>query len=395
MKVLSVNTLNLDKLYEVCTHQVNETINQKFGSDIFELYNNIEISFGLDNVTPIDAFFLKEMTSKTTDLVDIVLDYDNLDYDTNIRRYAKYINDILEDKSINDKEKWDYPYLYGPACILKGKMGVSITGSSLVSILGDEPADFFLKATSGTCANNDSGPLSFKTDFDVNSTNISAFLAKIFLDSFNRRMNNRFSSIDELSDTGIHNHFVQHEALTKLVSIRNPYLAIDIKNESPDKYNEDIAEYRRFMATSFYKEIRKNNIKISEFEVSCYSNMSTLLELYMKLPKRFFTVVEDFRIPFSFREIYIPSDYPEKVASTLTKRYEEMQSSIDTIKSSMYEKFSHVYLNSKISYTIKVSLEDINLYINQLLKDKSLTTESVSVLISIIKFAKAVYTTTY
>ena len=391
MRVLSVNTLNLDKLYKTCAFQVNETNNVKFGSNIFELYNNIEISFGLSDVTPIDAFFLKEITTKTTKLVDLEIDSDNLDYDTNVRRYAKYVRNIMEDSSVKSDEKWDYPFLYGPAHILKGKMGVSISGSDLVSILGNEPSDFFLKATSGTCADNVSGPISFKTDFDLNDSNISAFLAKLFLDSFNRRMKNRFSLIDEISDTGINKYFVQHESLIKLKSVRNPYLVIDFKNTESKVWKKDVDNYKELMSSSFYKEINNDILKITEFEVECYSNLSTLIELYLALPKRFFITVEDFRIPFSFKDIYIPSDYPEKIAATLTRRYEEMQTSIDTLQSSAYDKISHTYLNSKISYTMKLSLEDINLYINQLMKNKSLSVESISILVSILKFAKSIY----
>ena len=75
MKITTVNTLNLEKLYEVCVKKINEgTENQKFGANIYELFNNIEISFALEEVSMMDAFFLKQISSKCSPLFDTTLD---------------------------------------------------------------------------------------------------------------------------------------------------------------------------------------------------------------------------------------------------------------------------------------------------------------------------------
>ena len=396
MKVLTVNTWNLDKLYEICVKKVNEfQASTKFGYNMYEMYNNIEISFGLTDVSPIDAFFLKEISFKSSSLVDIDIDYRNLDFDPVVRRYANFIHEVMEEKSITTKEKYDYPYNHGPAHIIRGNMSVTLTGSRLLPILSEDPVSFFLQATSGTCANNDSGPITFKKDFNLNDANISAFLAKAFVDFFNRRMNVKFSSTDDISDMGLHKFFIQHDENVKLVSIRHPYLSIDFRTMKAEYWKGMVNEFKGLMKDSFYAEMNKRELELTEFEVNCYSTVGALLSLYEILPKRFFTVIEDMRIPFSFKEIYIPESYPEKIASTLLKRYEELQTTIDNLQTSAYDKISHTYLNARISYTLKLSLEDINLYINQILMRNDLRSEVKTILNQIIKFSKAVYKTVH
>ena len=207
-------------------------------------------------------------------------------------------------------------------------------------------------------------------------------------------MNVKFGSTDDLSDMGLHKYFIQHENLVKLVTIRNPYISIDFRSEKSEDIKKDVENFKNFKTSEYYKNLN-GDLDIIEFEVNCHTRLSTFLNLYMILPSRFFTVIEDFRIPFSFKEIYIPADYPEKIASTLSKRYDEIQPVIDTLQTSAYDKISHTYMNSMISYTIKLSLEEINLYINQLLKNRKFSKETTMVLNTILSLSKTVYKTTH
>lgn len=393
MKIRSVSTLNFDKLYNICASKINDEASiPQFGYNIYALYNNLELSFGITDVSPVEAYYLREYSWKSTPLMNIKFDYDNIGLSAGVRRFSMYEHEIMEDDSVTDRQKYEYPYNYGPAILLKGDMNISLSGHRLLSILSDDPSNFFLQSTSGRCASNfgNGSPLMFKKEFDLSSTRFTDFLAKEFSDYFKRHINTRLSNLDNNSDSGLYKYFISHDKGVKLVTIRHPYLEIDIRSEN-DNWKKDVEQYKTVMKSSAsFDELNKNILDATEFEVSCCTPFSTFINLYMNLPTRLFSVIEDIRIPHTFREVYIPSTYAEKVASKLYSRYDVMNDAINTIQDA-YDKICHTYLNANIAYNMKMTLNEINLYINQLAKTNKITADSKNVLMDIMKCSKTVY----
>ena len=73
MQVHSISHINLFKLYEACMLKQNNKkfLDGKFGRNLFALYNNVEITYILEDVSLYEAFLLKRFASRTTRLSNL------------------------------------------------------------------------------------------------------------------------------------------------------------------------------------------------------------------------------------------------------------------------------------------------------------------------------------
>lgn len=396
MRISMVSTLNLDKLYELCYIKQNtvKNINALFSENIINIYNNIEISFYINDISIYEAFILKEFASSTSKLNNkhfLYKKYMPMDAPAELKKYVDAIELITEDNGIHDKVlKSSYPYLYGPCYLIHGDIIAKFTGNELKSFFDVNPIDFFLKVTGGLCATQSDDPnnpaIIFKTDYELDNVQISQHLHSMFMTKFYAYLNKRVTFVDVVTDTVSYKHFTNHSTLTKLATIRNPFLEISLKDTKKEDTTKEIDKYKQ----KFPKEFTQELLKLTTIDVEVYSNFSTFLELFELLPKNMFTMKEDLKIPFKFKEIYIPKEF-EAYYDKLEDRYTKLQAYVEASEYNPMAMYQYTYLNSKFAYTISVKLEDINLYINPLTKEKGFIPETDKVLDSIVKFAKAAY----
>lgn len=395
MRVGMVSSLNLDKLYNLCVTKQNvvENINALFSDNIFDVYNNIELSFLLTDVTVYEAFILKEFATYTTKLTNkhfLYKKYLPMDTPAEIKKYIELIESISDDKGIHDNIRNSYPYLYGPCYLIQGDMIAKFTGKDLKYFFEMNPVDFFLKVTGGLCAtqsddSNNPGIL-FKPDYKLDNVSISQHLQKMFITKYYAYLNKRVTFADLITDSISHKYFTNHEKLTRMVSIRNPYLEVNMKDQKSDEVAKEVTTYK----TKFPKEFSEDLLSMTSIDVEVYSNFSTFLELYENLPKSMFILKEDLKIPFKFKEIYIPESF-EPYYDKLEERYTKLQEYIESINNNPMAMYQYTYLNSRFSYTLHFSESDVNLYINPLTKVKGLMPETNKVLSSLIGYALSVY----
>ena len=296
MRITTVSTLNLDKLYDLCCIKQNtvKNINALFSDHILDIYNNIEISFGLEDVSAYEAFILKEFASVTSRLNNkhfLYKKYLPMDAPAEIKKYVEAIEMVVEDNSIHDKVlKSSYPYLYGPSYLIHGDMIAKFTGNELKHFFDVNPVDFFLKVTGGLCASQNDDPnnpvIVFKTDYELDNVQISQHLRNMFMTKFYAYLNKRLTFVDIITDTVSYRHFTNHSSLTKLSCIRNPYLEINLKDTKKEDTQKEIDKYK----TKFPKEFSPDLLSLTSIDVEVYSNFSTFLELFELLPKDMFTM---------------------------------------------------------------------------------------------------------
>ena len=392
-----VSTLNLDKLYDLCCVKQNvvENINALFSENLVDVYNNVELGFMVKDISIYEAFILKEFATSTSRLANkhfLYKKYMPMDTPNEIKKYSELLESISDDKGIHDNIRNTYPYFYGPAFLVQGDMMCKFTGSDLYKFFDKNPVDFFLKVTGGLCATQSDKPdengnigILFKSDYKLDNLKISKHLQSMFTTKFYAYLNKRVVFADLITDSVSYKYFTNHDKLFKFASIRNPYLEINMKTSSKDDYNKDVMAYR----TKLPKEFRADMLSMTVLDAEIYSNFSTFLELFERLPKYMFIMKEDLKIPFKFKEIYIPEVF-EPYYDKLEDKYTKLQSYIESITNPM-AMYQYTYLNSKFAYTISIKMEDINLYINPLLKDKGLMPETIKVLNQLLKTAQAIY----
>ena len=199
-------------------------------------------------------------------------------------------------------------------------------------------------------------------------------------------LNKRVTFADLITDSVAHKRFSNHDGLTKLSAIRNPYFEVSMKDTPKEKISNEVNRYK----TNFPKDFSEDLLSMTSIDVELYTNFVTFLELFETLPKSMFILKEDLKIPFKFKEIYIPKLF-EPYYDKLEDRYTKLQEYIESLKTNPMAMYQYTYFNSKFAYKMSFSLKDVNLYINPASKIKGLTPEFSEVMTHLVKYSLAAY----
>jgi hypothetical protein len=358
----------------------------KFGRNLFALYNNIEITYILEDVSLYEAFLLKRFASRTTRLSNLQFLKEYTEITGAPKKFTAFVYALQHDEKIPyTPEKHDYCHLYGPTYFIHGDMTITLTGGDLVKLFDMDPTPFFQAASDGKCVQF-VGEGEIKVPellpFKFEPSMITKTLIDLFLDRFQRDSVEFISRVDMFTDIANHNFFSNHDTLIRLAYMKNPYAKLNFKGSHwKATLSEAPAELKK------HKKSFDENTYLT-FEV--YSHFSTFLDLYDKLPKRMFILIEDVKAAAQFQEIYIPSIFDD-FKEHFTKRYEELNEYIQSIADFPYLRYQYTYLNAPIAYSIELSLYEFNVYIAPLMEEKVLKSQSQDVCRSMIKFAKSIY----
>jgi hypothetical protein len=391
MNIYSINAINLNKLYSACCILDNsngDSPSKSFGDDFVYFLNHVEISLALINVTPFDAFLLKNFASSCSRLYERSFSANSGELTPELKKYAKVINDIMTDDNVSDKD--DFIYLNGPSNLTSGKMTVTFTGINLYTFFTLKPKKFFIEASDKACLDASDRLI---PDFNFNTTQDNPILDKIlgyistkFHSEFRKFANKFLTNVDIFSDSAIYTYFSNHKDLVKLASVTNPCIDIQFDTITNEKYHIAIDNYK----DSAPNYVKKNRLTNTNLEFSIYSNFSTFLQLYELLPKSFFISMDDLKVPFKTIEIEIPNQF-RNYEVRLTNRISDIIKARDEAKEP-YDKCNYMFLNSKIYYSLKFTFNDVNYYINPLLKEEGLFEEVRKIINSIIRYSKGTYT---
>lgn len=407
MRIETVNVLGLDILYELCCVKQNsdnsfntsslilKNMNTLLSNKVEDIYNHTEISFALASVSMYEAFILKKFASNVSKLIDthfMYKEYLPMDTPYEVRKYSEIMETIKDDAGLHNIIKYTYPYLYGPAYLIQGDMVCTFTGKELYQFFGKNPVEFFTSMTNGSCIKADepdeNGETKIKLDpnYKIDNFTVTQYIQKLFTNKFYAYLNNEVKFSDMIVDSVTYKNYSSHDRLYKLVRVRNPFLELDLKSSSKEDIINKTTNYR----TKVQKEYKDQVLNLTRVDVSIYSNFSTFLELFENLPNEMFTYREDLKIPFKFKEIYIPKEF-EPYFDKLEDRYTHLQEYIKSLDDNVMAQSQYTYLNSKYSYTLSFTLNEVNLFINPLLKNKGLRKESIDVITGLIKQAQNAY----
>ena len=400
MKIDNLYILNLDRLYKSCCMrqemlEKNKTNNSNFHKGLINLYNHVEFTFTLSEVSVYEYMLLKRFSTTCSKLNNKSILYNSPDYNSDIYEYAKLIHEITHDNEIvNTPIKYNYPFLYGPSFLVKGSCAVTLSGRELINICDIDPSDFFTKATKGKCFIK-LPSVEFDRELDLSEgseirISIDSYIKDRFIRSF---YNNYFiqstTSSDIVSDGAIYYYFDSHDEQIKIKSISNPIFKYDIETENLLDKTNYISELKN-KANNYGDYIGRKNVIDNTYVIfNLYTRFSTYIDLFEKLPKEFFISYEDLKIPANFKEIYIPIEFHDKYRDKLELVYTKLINYIENEHNNFYVKYQCTFLNSMYAYSIKIKLDDINKYINLIDRTKVLP-ETKEIINKIIKFGGAV-----
>lgn len=395
-------TLNLEELYKACClkqYEKSRDSKFEFKSGIINIYNHVELTFNMHDVSIYEYMLLKRYASRCTKLYNKTILYKSPDYSSELYEYAKLIHEITNDKDIiNTRIKHDYPYLYGPSYLIRGECSVTLTGKRLISIFDIDPANTFLLATKGKCL-SENGSITFNKEYNFSNGTEGASnrieIENFITDKFIRAFYNSFfisstTGSDLISDSSIHYYFSTHETPLELFSISNPIVNLNIRRDNLNKATD--------LISSAKSELDDNKVFMDEdviYDDICmifnlYTRFSTYMNLFENLPSNLFISEEDLKIPYNFKEIYIPIEFHQKYSEKLEDAYTSLNTYLDNEHKNFYVKYQCTYLNSMYAYSIKIKLDDVNKYINEV-DSKELLPEAKNIIDEIIKYSRAVF----
>ena len=141
--------------------------------------------------------------------------------------------------------------------------------------------------------------------------------------------------------------------------VNTPYGIINFVNSDALQIQNELSKASRIFTLdeSIIEEAFKNTIIYFEVKSTFY----TFLEMFMKLPTKFFSDYEDIKILLKDNEIIIPDGYDQYTVrlNTIIEKLILFRDSFTKENNNGVEKFNYILLNTPIKYTLQLSLDDI------------------------------------
>lgn len=390
MQIHSITHIHLDQLYQACvTKQNNQEIpGGTFGNHISILYRQVEITFLIHDVSLYEAFLIKHFATSTTPLVNKRYLKEYTEITGAPKKFTALVNAITHnDKVPNQPIKLDYQYLYGPCYFIHGDMSATFTGIDLTKFFEFDPTKFFVDSSDGRCFVINEGEKIPKLipDFQFNESSFGKQLITLFTKSFKEFSLRFIEEADILTDVSLHELFSNQDTPVLIRCLKNPFVKVDFK----ENWKEGLAEPGYLINSSDFKtENFQENTKIT-FEL--HTSFIAFLELYDRIPNRFFTYLEDVRGVFYKKDIFIPDIFMD-YEKDLSSRYKEMNEYIESLKDkSPLLMYQYTYLNAKYSYNIEVSFYEFNLIFGPLMQRVKFRNETLDILKTMLKYMKSIH----
>lgn len=409
MEITNINFLNLDTLYQIVIdkfydHNYN---NVKFGRNLTQLLNHVVISLDLSSVSEYEYIYLKMYSTTITKLYNrrYNIDYINKNYpdvSDSLFKWLTILDTIDKDNDIKSDTMTGY---FSPSGSIVGDCCISLSGSQIASIITLEPMDFFIKASDSKCVIANEDPSKNKLDPNYKDKiytdeSVKNFIISEFLTKFYKFLTEKATLIDLASDSFTNGKFLlcDNKKKVKLMNLRNPYVMCDFVE---DDLKTIVENMKRYKESAMPKEFTINN---TQFEILVCSEFCVFFELMNILPYEKFISLENLNIPAS-ESLDInnapkcPDEWERKYENRFYGRIKafvsELNRSYDT-HSNVIKRLAMTENYIPYSYSILLSLDDIDKYLNTYLSDKKDSTEytdklTISVINEIIKYTLTFY----
>ena len=299
MIVSDVSYLNLEELYDISVRKEEDSNYhlKQFGRNLPQLYGHIEIRYYLKEVNSLEYVFLKMMSSCITKLKYedfghyfghsyVEKSYPEI-YGQALMPYLDYI------------QKENLESLFFPIGVEEGECIVTFRGVELVSLIGMDPRDFFIKASKRICIipGTEKVPArmdhSFKKRVESDET-LKNSCIELLLTHLYKFMTDKLTYVDIPSESFNRSVFGKKNDSTnpfQLVAIRNPWLTINLEKTETARIVSLLNMYQKENLT---KEFTLQNTLL-EFRFSTL--ISQFIDLFRLVPYDKFISMDNFIIP--------------------------------------------------------------------------------------------------
>ena len=174
-------------------------------------------------------------------------------------------------------------------------------------------------------------------------------------------MNTKLASINLFTDVTVKEEYydVNDNNGVFISHVNTPYGIINFVNSDGDQIQHEVLNASRIFTLdeSIIEESFKNTIIYFEVKSTFY----TFLEMFMKLPTRFFSDYEDIKILLKDNEVIIPDGYDQYTVrlNTIIEKLIVFRDNFVKENDRSIEKFNYILLNTPIKFTLQLSLDDI------------------------------------
>lgn len=359
MKITQVEYSNLEFLINtICDGKTNKEHPKDLGTHINNIYNHVSITFFLEEVDIITAYYLKQFSHDNTVILKTLVGDELIDIkDKEFRSLYDDIHSTLKLTDIiakdTDVDKKTYTELFPAICLYKS-MTVTFTGSALGFLFGATP-DVILREVYEIEKNENFNPEYIMENKDKLTNKLIITL----MESTYKFIHRENIAIDLLADSAINQMYKEdkpiNDSTCRLIDVTSITGYLLYKGE-PVFYSFD--KSNRVLENCDTIDIMKKTMLSFSLKIPFYA----YLEMFLYLPSEYFLDRTDVKV------ILAEDDYetafmniPEKYRIRLTNRFVDIISGIKNImqiKDSI-QKYYFVPLTSSIRCSMKISLYDI------------------------------------
>ena len=360
MKINDVKLNNIDLLYNaIAMGKQGKNFKKEIGRNINQLYNHISISFHLSEVNLLEAMYLKQICGDhmisfyTTSDTSVISEEKFPEMRSACNKMMSLIEVMEED---NDIEIAPSVELLPVICVQKNVI-VEFHGANCGFLFGPQPVKFFSDVFHYETDEE------FVTPMPEDDLHLKNVFSEIFFNQFYKMLYDKLSYVDLIVDGTIKSEFYDYLGdgdATMISHIQTPFGGVQFIGDGAEKLEENILE-----AKKIFSDIPSVNHDESFKETRIYyevkTSLYTFFEMFLSLPSSFFSDHLDFKIALSSRDFVIPNveKYGIRTQKHFLRIIEELQKIIDSSDYKL-EKYFFMLLNTKITFTMVLSLDNIS-----------------------------------
>lgn len=352
MIIDSIELCNINTLYNLLSeirHSDHKGI--IFGRNMSNLLEHMSITMSISDISLLEAFYLKQYTCGNFILNNTKIDFLSKN-SGNIESVTNIIKSIDDDTDVKIKPG----YLFFPIGSIKCDCFITLTGNTLCSIFSTFPENFFRMIFPDF---NEKVLLSHINNKDLELINNK--IIESFYKSFFKFCNEKVNVIDLISDYGIEKEYYKYGDISSatLSTVQTAKGGFNLAARDTDDIGTQINLIKDNLLSLRKKDI-KNSTKLI---YTCNSSLNTFLKLFFNLDINYFIDFEDIKKVISKDEYVFPNcfnKYKIRLNNNINDLVDYKNKLLENTKGNAdFTKYNTLLMNSSISYSLKLSFDDI------------------------------------
>lgn len=387
MRVESIIINNMELLYDTILMVQDQNncsaVDVKFNNQYMELLDLITVSFNLLDVNMYNYVFLKRKYPN-------VIKNSEVSYCTEesliqfgevsslaLADYGKFINEDVNEKSNSDIRSFMLP-LGLQTC----SVSVVLSGVSLANLIGVNPVKFFMTATENACVKTVDETIKFLPPNEYNfysDDNFKKYLVTTFVNGYYKMM------LDDVIKTDINSAYAIYGYMTsilpdnniafQLCSLSSPFGIIEFNNNENDNIKDMLKQISK---NASEMEDKEYNAKHTSFTFLMNTDIASYCKIVELLPSRCVIATEPIinivGTEYDVNNLEYPSSLNEEFEVRINTKLTSVIDAINNVyggRDDILKKLALLFPSQRLKYIIKLTCEDANMYLYDLLTGES------------------------